>query len=206
MLGALKTSKLLACCLLLWSAVVSAQVPLLLDDALLQGNTNAEWVLVEFTDLHCPYCARFNRETWPALKQHYIATGQVLFAAVDYPIDQLHPNAKIAALLLRCAAGQTPYDDVKAFLFSRPDLSNTVISELVETFNLPPLQFKTCLSSQAQMDAIARNILMAQRLGVQVTPAFVFGKKQGNEVIEPVLFYGALSEQEFAAKLSGLMQ
>lgn len=192
--------------IMLASSAVMADSTLRLDDAIMQGNEDAAWVLVEFTDLHCPFCAKFHRTSWPAVKQGYIDNGKIAFAALDYPLDTLHPNAKIASLLLRCAAMQTEYDPVKAFLFANAQLSNQVISNLVATFNLSADKFKACLGSSEQQQAIQRNIAMGKQLGVQVTPAFILGKKQGNLVTEPVLFYGALSAQEFSDKLSKLMQ
>src|SRR5262245_34849793 len=50
------------------------------------GPADAPLTIVEFTDLQCPYCARFASETFPELRARYIDTGKVRFTTRDLPL------------------------------------------------------------------------------------------------------------------------
>ena len=71
------------------------------------GSPAAPIVLVEYTDLHCPYCRRHSQETLPRLREQYIATGQVQYVAKDLPLEALHPQARAAHRAAWCMALQS---------------------------------------------------------------------------------------------------
>lgn len=65
------------------------------------GNPNAGVKIVEFSDLQCPFCARFH----PTLKQiiqEY--DGQVAWVYRHFPLASIHPSARPAAIGSECAA------------------------------------------------------------------------------------------------------
>ncbi|MFW1170220.1 thioredoxin domain-containing protein, partial [Vibrio parahaemolyticus] len=47
------------------------------DQGIALGNPNAPIAMVEFTDLQCPYCAKFQTDVFPEFKKQYIDTGKV---------------------------------------------------------------------------------------------------------------------------------
>jgi protein-disulfide isomerase len=53
--------------------------------------------MVEFTDYQCPFCRRFEADSFAQLKKDYIDTGKVRFVSRDLPLD-FHPNAPAAAM------------------------------------------------------------------------------------------------------------
>ena len=67
------------------------------------GDAAAPVRVVEFTDLQCPYCARFARETFPLLRERYIDTGKLRLAYRDFPLDR---GALAASIVTRCAGGE----------------------------------------------------------------------------------------------------
>ncbi len=69
------------------------------------GQENAPLTMVEFTDYQCPFCRRFESETFAQLKKNYIDTGKVRFVSRDLPLE-FHPNAPRAAIAVRCAGEQ----------------------------------------------------------------------------------------------------
>ena len=71
------------------------------------GSPAAPIVLVEYTDLHCPYCRRHSQETLPRLRERFIATGQVQYVAKDLPLEALHPQARAAHRAAWCMALQS---------------------------------------------------------------------------------------------------
>jgi protein-disulfide isomerase len=41
--------------------------------ATLKGNAAAKLAMIEFSDLQCPYCARFAQDTLPGIISKYVA-------------------------------------------------------------------------------------------------------------------------------------
>ena len=51
------------------------------------GEADAPVTIVEYMSMTCPHCAAFHNETFDALKEKYIVTGQVGFIMRDFPFD-----------------------------------------------------------------------------------------------------------------------
>src|SRR5436309_3250825 len=76
-----------------------------LERAPLLGNHGAKVAILEYSDFECPFCAEFEKETWPRLKEQYIDTGRVLVAFRHLPLAA-HRHANRAAIDAACAARQ----------------------------------------------------------------------------------------------------
>jgi protein-disulfide isomerase len=68
------------------------------------GPANAPVTLVEFSDFECPVC----RNLHDALRGLLPNYPQVRVVFKDYPIEQIHPWARTAAIAGRCAYQQDP--------------------------------------------------------------------------------------------------
>ncbi len=76
-----------------------------MKDAPSLGDPSAAVTLVEYSDFECPVCRKLHdalREILP----NYAGKVRVLFK--DFPIEQLHPWARTAAIAGRCAYQQDP--------------------------------------------------------------------------------------------------
>ena len=71
------------------------------DDHIL-GNPNAKIVIVEYSDLDCPFCKSFHNTMHQIIKED----GDVAWIYRHYPIPQLHPNAPKKAEETECAFDQ----------------------------------------------------------------------------------------------------
>jgi protein-disulfide isomerase len=69
------------------------------------GPPNAPVVIVGFDDLECPYCARMNAVLFPAILNRY--KNQVRIVYRDFPLEEIHPWAKHAAIDANCLAAAT---------------------------------------------------------------------------------------------------
>ena len=83
-----------------------------LGDAPMLGRADAPVTLVEFSDYQCPFCQRFFATTLSALKKHYVDTGKVRYVFRDFPLDQMHPQARKAAEAAHCAGEQGKYWEI----------------------------------------------------------------------------------------------
>jgi len=69
----------------------------------IQGNVNADVVIVTFTDLECPFCKRFH-DTMAKIMKEYTAGGKVAWVMRHFPLDMLHQNARKEAEATECVA------------------------------------------------------------------------------------------------------
>ncbi len=89
----------------------------LASDEQAQGRADAPLTLVEFTDYQCPYCRRFEAQTWPLLKRDYLDTGKLRFIVRDLPLE-FHAAALPAAEAAHCAAEQGKFWPMHAVLLA----------------------------------------------------------------------------------------
>ena len=82
------------------------------------GDAKAPLVLVEYTDLQCPFCQQFHNTAFAQIKANYIDTGKVRYVNRDFPLD-FHENARRAATAGRCAAATLSSQEPNGAAFAR---------------------------------------------------------------------------------------
>ncbi|QZO13440.1 DsbA family protein [Pseudoalteromonas piscicida] len=149
------------------------------------GDKNASIVMIEYTDLHCPYCKKFQQEIWPEFKSKFVDSGEVAVLARELPLTKLHPKSGYAAVVLRCANKQGQYEGVKDKLF---ELGNNIVKdslkEIATDFNLDETVFNACLEDKSVHAEVSRSITDAQLLGLDGTPSFVIGKQKDGILVD----------------------
>ncbi len=161
---------------------VAAPTPAAFSDefAAAMGDPSAPVTIVEFTDYQCPYCSQHSIQTMPQVVQEMIETGRVYYILKDFPLDQLHPAARIGAAAARCAGEQEAYWGMHDLLFARqPDWSGSgeeaavpVLVEFANELSLDTQDFRACLDSGRYSDAVETNLQEGRSLGVSGTPHF----------------------------------
>lgn len=165
-------------------------------DGIQIGNPKAPFVVIEFTDLQCPYCAKFQTETFPKFKEKYIDTGEVLYVAKELPLKQIHAEATNAAIALRCANEQnaTVYSEFKNELFTNAkSLNGDFYTKTAENYQLDMVKFDQCTNSKEQRKIVNTSYKYAMGLGLASTPSFIFGENQDNAAHNYLIAKGALS-------------
>ena len=161
-------------------------------DAPFLGRPDAPVTIVEFSDYQCPFCQRFFATTLPALKTEYIATGKVRYVFRDYPIDQLHPQARKAAEAAHCAGDQGKFWEMHDVLFQNSKaLAGPQLVEHARAVGLDTTTFSECVSSGRHAARVDQGAKDAAAAGVQGTPGFVIGKTTTGDVIEGTPVRGA---------------
>ena len=69
------------------------------------GPADAKYVVREFTDLQCPFCANFSAQGMPLVRQ-LLERGDVRFEVHHFPLKSIHPNATVAAEAAECVAAE----------------------------------------------------------------------------------------------------
>jgi protein-disulfide isomerase len=147
------------------------------------GRDDAPVTMVEFTDYQCPFCRKFETDSFAKLKTEYIDTGKVRFISRDLPLD-FHPNAPGAAVAARCAGEQHKFWEMRdaMMLDKETDLGADALVKYGQKTNLDMPAFSACLKDKKFTEAIKKDTADAGALGISGTPSFVIGKTDKTEI------------------------
>ena len=180
------------------SGAPSGPVRTSVADAPSLGRADAPVTLVEFSDFQCPFCGRFFATTLPALKKDYIDTGKLRYVFRDFPLDQLHPNARTAAVAAHCAGEQGKYWDMHDVLFqNQRALAPAQLAEYARTVGVAGAAFEQCVASGRYAPQIERGLTDGATAGVQGTPGFVIGRTTAADTVEGTPIRGAQPVETF---------
>lgn len=175
------------------------------DPARRLGRIDAPVVIVEFTDLQCPFCKRFHAQVLPALLRDYIDTGKVRFESRDFPLD-FHAQALNAAVLARCAADAGKFWPFREAVFAQQaKLAAGGLGAAITAAGLPADFRATCDATAQQRAAlVTAEATLGRSIGVRGTPTFLIGRVvNGN--IEGTLLVGAGLPEAFRKRIEALL-
>ena len=156
-----------------------------------RGNNNAKVVVVNYDDFECPFCARLHQTLFGEIYRSYSDRIKIIYK--DYPLSDIHPWAKRAAIDSNCLAAQNN-DSYWAFadaMHTNPRAiggENKPLAQQLEAvdaaarqqgqkFHLEMGQLNACLQAQDET-AVQVSSQEADQLGVQSTPTmFINGHK-----------------------------
>lgn len=171
-----------------------------------RGAANATVAVIEFSDFQCPYCARYDRETYPQILKEYVDTGKVKYVWRDLPLE-IHKNAENAAEAARCAGEQEGFWRMHDRLFAnQQSLTPPDLVRHAEALDLNSQRFQDCLESGRYAAAIRKDVADAGRAGVSGTPTFLIGIVQPNGSVKVFRkLVGARPYSEFKAAIDSLL-
>jgi len=154
------------------------------------GAANAPVTMVAFVDYECPFCKRFDVQTYPQLKKQYIDTGKVRYVIRDLPLE-FHRRAMKAAEATYCAAEQGRFWEMRDKLIANSErLDAALLPGYAKEIGLADERFRGCLDSGKYVSRLQKSLGDARSLGISGTPTFVIGKASG-EAVEGVKVVGA---------------
>ena len=143
------------------------------------GDPNAPVTIVEYTDYQCPYCSRHVAETMPVMIQDFIDTGRVYYILKDFPLDQIHPDARSASAAARCAGEQNAYWEMHDAIFAEQNEwsglgtgTTAYFGDLAVSLGLDGDALTSCMSSGKYDDVVQANLDEGLALGMTGTPSF----------------------------------
>lgn len=135
------------------------------------GPEDAPIVIVEFSDFQCPFCKRFNDDTFKQLMDAY--PGKIRFVYRHLPLTSIHPEALPAAEATMCANEQNSFWAYHDKLFENQDkLGRELYMEIAGSLNLDITAFENCLGTGKYKELIQQDSDFAVKLGIQSTPTF----------------------------------
>jgi len=153
-----------------------------LNDAPAMGDAKAPVTLVEYSDFECPVC-RGLHDALRGMLPNY--AGKVRLVFKDFPIEQIHPWARTAAIAGRCAYQQDPKAFWKMYdlIYDNQEIisaSNawTKMTDYAGQSGLEADTFKSCMASPEAGAAVNASRANGQQLDVTSTPTvFVNGRR-----------------------------
>lgn len=161
--------------------IAETRAKLDLKDSPSTGSAAGSVTVVEFADFECPVCRQLHEELRTVLPKY----PQVKFYFKDFPIEQIHPWARTAALAGRCAYTQKPAAFWKLYdgFYDSQDLVSAANAwdkavDFAGQAGLDQAAFKTCLGSPEAAAAIEASVANARTVEVSSTPTvFVNGRR-----------------------------
>lgn len=168
------------------------------------GREDAPVAIIEFTDLQCPYCARFAAQTFPRLRREYIDSGRLRYASRDLPLP-FHSFAMPAAVASRCAGEQGRFWEYREALFAAQDrLGREPYAEVAQSLGLDVARLDACRRDGRSSEAVRADLELARSYGITSTPTFVIGRVVDGEFQGEVIS-GAQPYEVFAGKIEALL-
>ena len=152
-----------------------------MKDAPSLGDANAPVTLVEYSDFECPVC-RSLHDVVRVMLPNYAGKLRVVFK--DFPLDQLHPWARTAAIAGRCAYQQKPEAFWKMYdlIYDNQELISAAnawskLADYAAQSGLDADTFKSCMASAEAAAAVTASHANGELLEVSSTPTvFVNGR------------------------------
>src|SRR5690348_12905346 len=153
-----------------------------MTDAPALGDPKAPVTLVEYSDFECPVCRNLH-DALRGLLPNYDGKVRVVFK--DFPIEQLHPWARTAAIAGRCAYQQDPKAFWKLYdlIYDNQEIISaanawTKMMDYAGQSGLDADPFKACMASPEAGAAVNASRANGQLLDVNSTPTvFVNGRR-----------------------------
>ncbi|MCE7983590.1 MAG: hypothetical protein DYG89_20650 [Caldilinea sp. CFX5] len=168
-----------------------------------RGNPDAKVVVIEFSDLQCPFCRKHTLETQPILDEQFVATDQVLWVFKHFPLT-IHPQAPAAGAAAECAGEQGKFWEMHDKLFiamqewsvSDP---TPIFTDLAQQLALDVDAFTTCLTGEEAAKRVQED-LEAGTPFVRGTPTFIVLYNGQGSIIP-----GALPAERFTSILQEVL-
>lgn len=135
-----------------------------------QGNEQAAIKVVEYGDYQCPHCGT----AYPIIKDIQSTFGdQILFVFRNFPLQESHRYANIAAQAAEAAGKQGKFWEMHDAIFeNQQQLNEDFIEHLAEKLGLDMEEFEEDLNSEEISTKVEDDFESGVRSGVNGTPSF----------------------------------
>jgi protein-disulfide isomerase len=157
------------------------------------GTPGATVVLVLFSDFQCPFCKEEAKMLRQNLLSAYPKQARLYFK--DFPLEQIHPWAKMASIAGRCIYRQNAgafwqyYDWIYEHQAEiTPENLKSKVLEFATGKEIDALQLSRCLDTRATEAEVDKNVADARALQILSIPTmFVNGRRLTGQIGWPDL-------------------
>lgn len=135
-----------------------------------EGPDTAPVTLLEYGDYECPYCGA----AYPIVKQVQRRLGARLrFVFRNFPLEDMHPNARLAAEAAEAAGGQGKFWQMHDLLYEdQSSLGQRAILRRAAAIGLDQSRFARDLESRVYSARVDEDLESGAYSGVNGTPTF----------------------------------
>ncbi|PJE50494.1 MAG: hypothetical protein COV29_03745 [Candidatus Yanofskybacteria bacterium CG10_big_fil_rev_8_21_14_0_10_36_16] len=152
-------------------AKITDNVAKVTNDDHIRGDKKAKVVVVEYSDLECPFCQRFHTTMQEALQDY---GNDVAWVYRHFPLESIHPRAFPQAVASECVAELGGNDKFWQFIdvifASDQKNSDQQLGQMAQNIGINRSKFDTCLKSGKYDKLINEQTQNAQAAGGNGTP------------------------------------
>ena len=143
------------------------------------GSDSAPVEVTEYADYQCPGCQQFELLQMPIIREQLIGTGRVRWRYRDFPLDQLHSHARVAAHAAACADEQGRYWDMHRLIYQgQPDWApssnaDKYFRDYASQLGLDLGRYDACMKSGKYAGRLQASKDEGVRVGVNSTPTLL---------------------------------
>lgn len=154
----------------------------------IRGNPNAKVLVVEYSDMECPFCKRFH-DTMKQIIDEYGKDGQAAWVYRHFPLDSIHSKARPEAIAVECAneigGNEAFWKFIDRFFELTPSNNQTdldvVLPKIARDIGVDETKFNTCLSSGKYDAHIQEDLDNGTATGGNGTPWSIVVSKNGKK-------------------------
>lgn len=142
------------------------------------GPADAPVTIAVFDDFQCPWCEKASHVIDRALKAF---PQDVRFVMIYFPLEQLHPQAFLAAQAAAEAAAQGKFKEMHDRIFANQrSISRENLEKWAAEAGLDMARFKSALDQNTHRAVVERHVSMGRSLGVRGTPTILINGRRFN--------------------------
>jgi Na+/H+ antiporter NhaA len=150
-------------------AIVDLAVPVDDERDHIRGPAGAPVTVVEYGDFECPYCGQAE----PIIRELLADFGDVRYVWRHLPLNDVHPNAQLAAEGAEAAAAQGSFWEMHDLLLEHQDaLSGRDLMGYAQELGLDVEKFKEHVRKRKGAGHVIEDVESADQSGVSGTPTF----------------------------------
>ena len=160
-------------------------VPPVTDKDHIRGNKNAKVLLIEYSDLQCPYCEKFHPTAQQVLSEY---GDDVAWIWRHFPLDQIHPKARPAAIASECVADLAGNDGFWKFVDEVFKDQTTALDDLegiAAKVGVNAAAFKKCVDAGDVAKIVDEQYQKGAAAGITGTPGNFIVNKNGQAWLIP---------------------
>jgi protein-disulfide isomerase len=175
------------------------------DDHVL-GNKNAELLIIEYSDMECPFCQRFHASMKQVMANEG-KDGSIAWVYRHFPLDTIHPNARKQAEGAECVAelgGNDAFWKYADGIFAELQAGKRVgtgdaLVAVATKAGVDRARFSACLESGKYAARVERDFQEGVKIGARGTPhSIIVNQKTGKQVLVP----GALPYEQLKSLIA----
>ncbi len=159
------------------------QIPAVTDRDYIIGKNDAAVVIIEYSDLECPFCKNFHLTMQQVVREY---SGKVAWVYRHFPLS-FHANAQKEAEAAECAGelgGNDSFWQYIDAIYQRTTSNGTgfplnQLGPLAEEIGLDKDKFQQCLDSGKYTQRVKDQLESAMAAGIEGTPGSIIIGKNG---------------------------